>query len=141
MAVCDYCGCRSRPLLDELGREHERIGELGADLRRRLAAGADDAAVAEGARRLATVLADHSAREERGLYVELDASGVGMAAMHAEHHHVDAAMRAAAAGAVDREALVAALDLLARHVHDEEYDLFPTAHQLLDDAAWDRLDG
>jgi hypothetical protein len=138
--MCDYCGCRSRPLIAALGDEHERIAGLSGELRRMIAAGAGDAAVAAGARRLVEVLAAHSAREEGGLYVELDATGVETAAMHAEHHHIDDALAEAAAGRVERAALVQVLDVLARHVHDEEYDLFPAAHQLLDDAAWDRIE-
>jgi hypothetical protein len=137
--MCDYCGCRSRPLIAEFGDEHERIADLSGELRRQIVAGTDDEAVAVGARRLVEVLAAHSAREVGGLYVELDASGIDTGAMHAEHHHIDDALADAAAGRVDRSALVQALDLLARHVHDEEYDLFPAAHQLLDDAAWDRI--
>jgi len=137
--MCDYCGCRTRPLIAELVHDHERIAALSAEVRKRITAGADDASVSDGARRLEQVLAPHSAREEGGLYVELDASGISAAALRDEHRHVDEALADAAAGDVDRPALVAALDVLDRHVHDEEYDLFPAAHQVLDDAAWDRL--
>jgi hypothetical protein len=100
--MCDYCGCRSRPLVAELGGEHERIAGLPGELRRQLSAGAADEAVAAGARRLVEVLAAHSARDEGGLYSELDASGVDTAVMHAEHHHVDDALADAAWDRIQR---------------------------------------
>jgi hypothetical protein len=30
--MCFYCGCRDIPLISDLIAEHERVGDLGADL-------------------------------------------------------------------------------------------------------------
>lgn len=73
-------------------------------------------------------------------YPELALAGVPTDAMEAEHDEVHAVLRTAAqAPDVDRAALETALRRLEGHIHREEYDLFPAAHQVLDDAAWDRI--
>lgn len=81
--MCDYCDCRTRPLLAQLGADHERIGVLAARLLRDV-----EAANRSSARRTVRELAE----------------------------------------------------MLEAHIDREEYDLFPAAHQILDDPAWDRLE-
>lgn len=128
--VCDYCDCRSRPLLRRLGADHERIAALAAQARRDPSAGGP----------LADAVAADARLEEAGLYRELAAAGVaGIDTLAADHARLDAALHAAARGG-DAAELGASLDELAAHIRAEEYDLFPAAHQLLDDAAWDRVD-
>lgn len=137
--VCDYCDCRTRPLLAHLGADHERIltGVHGLraaseprDADRRMALAAE----------LVDVLEEHGRLEEAALYPELALAGVPTDAMEAEHEEVHAVLRTAAeTSEVDPAALETALRRLEAHIHREEYDLFPAAHQVLDDAAWDRI--
>ncbi len=136
--MCDYCGCRSRPLIAQLGHDHDRLRSLVRDLRRAL--DRDPAGVAAPAGRLAAMLEAHSALEEGGLYVELDRAGISPDQLLDEHATVDATVRAAADGHGEATALRKALHTLDDHITREEYDLFPGAHQLLADDAWDRLE-
>lgn len=136
--MCDYCGCRSRALIAQLGVDHDTLRSLVRDLRRALDEG--PAGVVAPAGRLAARLEDHSALEEGGLYVELDRAGIGAAQLREEHTLVDATIRAAAAGRAEPVALREALRILDDHITREEYDLFPGAHQILADDAWDRLE-
>lgn len=137
--MCDYCGCRTRTLLATLGVDHDQVRSLSAAVRVGLAEGAHQDVVRD-LRALARVLEPHSALEEGGLYLELAAEGVPTAALAAEHEAIDAAVVAATGGPLDPTGVLGALDRLAEHIRTEEYDLFPAAHQLLGDDAWDRLD-
>lgn len=143
--MCDYCGCRSRPLVARLAADHERFTRLADQARTALAAG-DSPAARAVLEELAARLRAHDALEEGGIYPELIAEGLASDALAAEHAAIDDAVAAALAdsgalavtgGGAD---LVAALDRLAAHIVREEYDLFPAAHQMLSDAAWDRID-
>lgn len=136
--MCDYCDCRSRPLIAELGEDHARISTLSALLRERAEAG-DRSGAARAAADLAAILDPHSRKEEAGLYRELEAIGFDADDLEAEHARVDDAVAGAVAATADLAAVVDALDALTRHIRTEEYDLFPAAHQLLDHDAWDRL--
>ena len=139
--MCDYCGCRSRPLIARLGHDHDMLRSLVRALRRTLDGDpAGVAAMVAPAGHLAAMLEDHSALEEGGLYVELDRAGISPDQLLDEHATVDASVRAAADGHGDAVALRKALQTLDDHITREEYDLFPGAHQLLTDEAWDRLE-
>lgn len=82
----------------------------------------------------------HSHKEEAALYPELTRAGVPTDALQAEHAQADAALRSSVSGTGTEWAeIMAALKRLEDHIHREEHDLFPAAHQLLDDAAWDRI--
>ena len=132
--MCDYCGCRTRPLLARLGIDHARIQGLSTAIRHDMGV---DTALAT----LAELLAAHSATEEAGLYPELAAAGIATDDLYADHAAVDALVAAARAGdAAALTELEGALARLDAHIQREEYDLFPAAHQLLSDAAWDRID-
>jgi hypothetical protein len=122
--MCDYCDCRSRPLLASLAADHEQIGLLA----QRVAA--DDVDTDE----LLGLLDRHADDEEAGLYPELAASGIDTAELEAEHEAIHDGLRS-----TDPDEVLKATRRLALHIHVEEYDLFPAAHQLLDDAAWTRL--
>ena len=124
----------------QLATDHERFTRLANQVRTALAA--DDRDTARSAlHELAARLRAHDALEEGGIYPELIADGLVTDALAAEHAAVDATIAAALTGS-DRgwADLDAALDRLAAHIAHEEYDLFPAAHQLLSDAAWDRID-
>ena len=138
--MCDYCGCRSRPPVAQLARDHERIGDLVASVRSSLEDD-DRPGVRAALVELAGVLRAHDALEEGGVYPELIAEGIATDALHADHAAVDATIRDVLAGSPRAWAdLPSALDRLAAHIATEEYDLFPAAHQLLSDPAWDRID-
>lgn len=138
--MCDYCDCRTRPLLAQLGEDHERIGVLSGQLLRELDAG-DEVAAVETASRLSEILQPHSDLEEHGLYLELAEQGVETGRLFADHAAIDEVFRAASLGHSDAWAAVpAAAAALADHIEREEYDLFPAAHQLLSDPAWDRIE-
>jgi hypothetical protein len=138
--MCDYCGCRSRALLAKLGEDHARLALQCHRLLVAIAAGDVDAA-ADAVAVLAGQLRPHSALEEAGLYQELRAAGIETGGLFEDHARVDAAVAAAVRGDPGAWAgLPAALSELQAHIDREEYDLFPAAHQLLDDPAWDRLD-
>ena len=135
--MCDYCDCRTRPLLAQLGADHEQIVVMASRLR----AAVDPDDRMRLARQLREALDLHSRREEAALYPELARAGVPTDALHAEHAEVDATLASAAGerDVVDVD-VRKVLDELDEHIHREEYDLFPAAHQILDDAAWDRID-
>lgn len=130
--MCDYCGCRTRHLIADLGEAHARISAMIASIRAALDRGEPSDELRDA---LEAVLAPHSELEETGLYVELAAIGLDTERLATEHHHVDQAL-----AGHDPDQVRHALDVLATHIHIEEFDLFPAAHQLLDDEAWDRLD-
>jgi hemerythrin-like domain-containing protein len=125
-------------LIAQLGHDHDTLRSLVRALRRAL--DRDPAGVAAPAGRLAAMLEHHSALEEGGLYVELDRAGISPDQLLDEHDSVDATVRAAAEGHADAETLRQALQTLDDHINREEYDLFPGAHQLLAEDAWDRLE-
>lgn len=138
--MCDYCGCRSRPLVAQLAVDHERIAVLVSAARRAL--DDDDRVAARPVLdELGTLLRAHDELEEGGIYPELIAAGLGSPALQADHEAVDAAIRRALADAPGAWAdLPAALDRLTTHIATEEYDVFPAAHQVLSDPAWDRIE-
>lgn len=138
--MCDYCGCRTRSLLAALGEDHDRIRSLSARVRRALDTH-DDRAARAALQDLAAALVPHSALEEAGLYRALGDVGVEVGQMYVDHADVDTTIARAAGGGAPLDGAIDALDRLARHIHVEEFDLFPAAHQLLDDAAWDLLEG
>ncbi len=138
--MCDYCGCRSRNLLSELGHDHDRIRTVAAAAMAAVASG-DVAVATEAVAKLTTMLEAHSALEEGGLYPELSAEGVDVVPMVDDHAVIDDAVAAAGRGDTGAwEALPTALDRLVHHITAEEYDLFPAAHQILSDPAWDRIE-
>lgn len=137
--MCDYCDCRTRPPLERLGRDHERIVGSAQRLRARLRA--DDRGMGPEARALQQLLEEHDRWEEAGLYAELDRVGLGTAGLRADHEVIHAILGAAADGsAIESSSVLGALDQLEEHIHREEYDLFPAAHQVVDDAGWDRIE-
>lgn len=138
--MCDYCGCRSRPLVADLGADHGRIADLASVVRRALDDG-DRPGARQALTELAHVLEPHAVLEEGSLYPELALEGIATKEMYADHAFVDSTIRDAVAGSSEAWAEVpSALSRLAGHIATEEYDLFPAAHQLLSDVAWDRVE-
>lgn len=135
--MCEYCGCRSIPLIDRFSDEHYQIVNLSGDLKRAVAAGGD---VMSAARALDAVLFPHTEAEEVGLFAELRSDEAYQAVVDslcAEHAQLDEQLTRIANGAHDEyEAFEYAL---RRHIDHEENGLFPAAAVSLDGDQWERI--
>lgn len=138
--MCDYCGCRTQPAIAQLADEHERIDALADELAH-AAHQRDRVAVTKAAAALTATLRPHTQQEEQ-LLVELARAGVTdpVTALRADHRELDTVFAAAAHGDdVDEPLLSDAVQQLHDHILREEHDVFPAALQLLDAAAWERI--
>jgi hemerythrin-like domain-containing protein len=138
--MCEYCGCQEVTAIGELTREHDQVVTLIAEVR---GAGPDRAA--ELARRMAAVLAPHTAVEEQGLFPLLAAEfPEHVAALEEEHRRIEAVLAEAAGGTpadpgwADR--LAATLEVLREHILKEQDGVFPAALISLSGADWDAVD-
>lgn len=138
--MCNYCGCRSFPLVARLTDEHERIANAAGRLRRAVTRpGADPSAALD---ELLALLKPHTAAEETGLFAELRAEGSLAGAVDklcAEHADIHGVLSTVDRAAPDWPAVLAALDRLHRHIDNEEHGLFPAAVIALPIDAWDRV--
>jgi hypothetical protein len=137
--MCDYCDCRSHPEIAALSHDHEAVLALTAALRR-ASAGAGERSIDALLDELAAVLAPHTRREEVGVFgalrdVDVPDDYVGV--FEHDHAEIDATM---AVTRQDHAHLSRLVTLVERHVHAEETDMYPAAHQLLAPADWDDLD-
>jgi hemerythrin-like domain-containing protein len=134
--MCDYCGCRRSGPTSELAAEHERLLELRNVLQTALHDGTDASVVFDEFVRL---LQMHATKEEVGLFVHARSStplGDQIDALCREH---DDLHRWLADGPTGSH-VPAALRLLATHIDDEEYDLFPHIFHALDPEQWDEIE-
>lgn len=133
--MCDHCGCREFGRLAELHRDHGRILELAWSV----AEGHPPGGEAWEATRdeLSALLRVHAEKEETGLYPLLIATGdldPGQRGGLEEHHReIHVVLEAAA---FDRREYY----VLAAHIDEEEYELFPSAMYAFADDEWDELD-
>jgi hemerythrin-like domain-containing protein len=138
--VCDYCGCRTAPAIDELSDEHDRLLNLGHGARRRALTEDYATIVALLESEFLPLLAAHTRKEEAGLFAELRASWEAddrIAALEDEHEEIDALFDVVRRGGHGwRGALDVAVRLLSDHVMDEETDLFPYALYALSPEQW-----
>ena len=142
--MCDFCGCRSQPAIDELSAEHERLLDLVYALRRD-AARSDHATVVRTLETaIVPLLHHHTDKEERGLFAQLRAAweaDARLSALESEHRHLEELIATVLRGAAGWSAVVGRMaDELSQHVFDEETDLFPYALYELDDARWDAVE-
>ena len=142
VGVCDYCDCRSHPVIAGLAEEHVVLLELVAALGE--AADRDDApAAADVARELHGLLGAHAEFEERGIFAELRAADVDpeyVGRFEHEHQHLHELLDGVGSPGWQAAARDLAA-LLGGHIGREETDLFPAAHQLLSPAQWETIDG
>ncbi len=134
--MCDYCSCRRSGPTAELAAEHVRLGELADKLHDALHGGADPAPLFTDFVRL---LQMHAAKEEVGLFVHAKSStplGPQIEALCREHDDLHRWLADGAHGAD----VPAALRLLATHIDDEEYDLFPHIIHALDPEQWEEIE-
>lgn len=134
--MCDYCGCRRSGPTAELAAEHERLNELGDQIRSALL---DGATVPDVFEEFVRLLEMHAAKEEIGLFVHAQAStplGPQIDTLCQEH---DDLRRWLANGPAGTHVLDA-LRLLGTHIDDEEYDLFPHIIHALDPEQWEEIE-
>ena len=134
--MCDYCGCRRSGPTAELATEHVRLLELGEMLHDALHDGADATTVFTEFVRL---LQMHAAKEEIGLFEQarsLDPLADQIEVLCREHADLHRWLADGLTGGHVPDAL----RLLATHIDDEEYDLFPHIFHALDPEQWDEID-
>jgi hypothetical protein len=133
--MCDYCGCRQSGPTAELAHEHVRLQELGGRLRHARETGAEAGPLFDEFVRL---LQMHAAKEEVGLFVH--ARSTPLAArideLCGEHDDLNRWLSDGPDGAHVDEAL----RLLATHIDDEEFDLFPHVFHMLDPEQWEDIE-
>jgi hemerythrin-like domain-containing protein len=137
--MCDYCGCRSMPVIADLSDDHERILVLADDIRRALAAGAIDAATTTLGH-LRDVLAVHHAVEEASILPALAAEGLTEQTDSQASEHEASAMALAGLHDASDPSLPRLLDEIHDHIAREEYDLFPAALLAIGQGDWDRVE-
>ena len=136
--MCDYCGCRSMALIEELGAEHERLTDLVGQVHRGVARG-DMGWARDRFGELVALLRVHTAVEEAGVFSALRAAGeLGgqVDALLAEHASVWESI-----GGLGRrwegEVALRLIAELGAHIAREEYDLFPASLVAITPAGWD----
>ncbi len=142
--MCDYCGCRRQPAIDELSQEHEDILELTSRLRRLALDGTHAEVVAIVDDQLAPLLDHHTTKEERGLFAQLLATGEADARLGElvdEHRDIEDALAEIRRGADGWQRTAARLlHVLSEHILAEETDLFPYALYELRSDQWDAVE-
>ena len=134
--MCDYCGCRRSGPTAELAREHEELRELDEAIYDALRAGEDPG---DRFPQFVRLLEMHAVKEEIGLFVHAKAStplGDQIDALCREHDDMHRWLSDGPTGPRVAEAL----RLLATHIDDEEYDLFPHIFHALDPEQWDEIE-
>lgn len=138
--MCSYCGCRAIPTIADLTAEHEEIAYVAGELRRALLR-ADPGAARARIDELRALLHPHNSVEEVGIYPAMArqpeyAEAVGT--LFDEHDEIDAVLARALDpdGELLPEPILAALELLTRHVDKEENGLFPAAAVVFDATDW-----
>ena len=133
--MCDYCGCRRSGPTAELADEHVRLLELADRLRHVGGTGAEVGPVFDEFVRL---LQMHAAKEEVGLFVHARATPLAgqIDVLCGEHDELSRWLSEGPHGAHLDEALA----LLATHIDDEEFDVFPHVFHALDPEQWDDIE-
>ncbi|MEV7861381.1 hemerythrin domain-containing protein [Streptomyces hirsutus] len=143
--MCEYCGCRSLAAIDELTREHDEVVRLISHLRPAHEDG-DVPRMAQVAREIAAVLGPHTRVEEHGLFPAMaEDFPEQIAALEAEHRHVDEVLAQAAGGLapgdpVWPDRLMEAMEMLRDHILKEQDGVFPAALATLGTEQWEAVD-
>jgi hemerythrin-like domain-containing protein len=133
--MCDYCGCRRSGPTAELAAEHEQLAELSERLRLAMAS---RQGVEEAFNDFVRLLTIHAAKEEVGLFPHAHDLGVlaeNIDQLIDEHEQLHQML----ADGPTTHGVTAALKLLAQHIDDEEYDLFPHVFHALDPEQWEEI--
>jgi iron-sulfur cluster repair protein YtfE (RIC family) len=143
--MCDYCGCRRQPVIDELSEEHEHLLEQVSRLRRQARSGSHDEVARVLSTHVVPALAVHTTKEERGIFTELRRSWVAddrLDALVGEHRAIEELIGRILAAEDGWRPLVRELaDELSGHIVDEETDLFPYALYELTPTQWEAVEG
>lgn len=134
--MCDYCGCRESGPTAELAREHVRLGELSEQIRKLQSQGDDFTDVFND---FSQLLDMHAAKEEVGLFPQVLTLGKldeDIEQLVAEHGVLHEQLQDGPGG----EHVMDALKLLAQHIDDEEFSLFPHVFHQLDPEQWDEIE-
>jgi hemerythrin-like domain-containing protein len=143
--MCEYCGCQALESIDELTQEHEEVVRLISRLRRAHQDG-DATRMAKVAREVARVLGPHTQVEEHGLFPALAGEFPDqIAALEAEHRHIEAVLAEAADGATPSDPtwpdrLKDALAMLRDHILKEQDGVFPAALANLSIEEWEAVE-
>ena len=140
--MCEHCGCQSLQTIDELTREHDAA--LDHVRAARAAAGVGDLAGAVTAcAALEQLLGPHTAVEEEAVFPALAGEHPEhVATLVHEHRLVHATLAEMSTAAAEgwEPRLLAALDVLRRHIAKEQDGLFPAALISLSTADWERAE-
>lgn len=134
--MCDYCGCRESGPTAELAAEHVRLQILSEQLKAGLRAKED---ISDLFDEFTHLLDMHAAKEEVGLFPKVNTLQVmddQIAQLIAEHDKLHQQLGSGPAG----RDVPAALKLLAQHIDDEEFDLFPHVIHALDPEDWEEIE-
>ena len=129
-------------MIEDLGADHERLGDLARRVRTAIDAG-DREAAHDALDDLITFLRHHTELEEASVFAALRAAGEmsdHVEALAADHAAVWDAV--AALDDVDdwNARVLTLLDDLHEHIAREEYDLFPATLVALAPADWDAVE-
>ena len=139
--MCDYCGCRSMPVIDDLGADHDDLLARARRVRGLLDAGDRDQAGSQLAD-LLDRLRVHTEVEEASVFAGLRAAGEmvdyvdSLAGEHAYVWAVVDALDPSDTAGWDA-AVVGLLDDLQHHIGREEYDLFPATLVAIGPGEWE----
>lgn len=134
--MCDFCGCRRSGPTAELAGEHETLLESSRRLRTVIEHGGEPG---EHWADFVGLLERHAAKEEIGVFVHAREHPVLAArvdALCSEHDD----LRSWLADGPSGPRAIDGLRLLATHIDDEEYDLFPHVFHQLDPEQWDEIE-
>ncbi|WP_149182819.1 hemerythrin domain-containing protein [Streptomyces sp. TRM49041] len=142
--MCEYCGCQSVATIDELTREHDEVVTLISHVRD-ARHGGDIAGMAEVARRITAVLDPHTQVEEHGLFPAMAMEFPDhIAALEAEHPHIEAVPAEAAHGVPGDptwpDRVLEVLDVLRDHILKEQDGVFPASLATLSTEQWEAVE-
>ena len=140
--MCEYCGCRGNEAIAELMDEHYALLDEGHQIRRALAAGDRDGALAH-LRRLVAHLDTHVRREEDGIFTALrdaDEYVEEVELLEKEHDAFDSAIAGLDPDGPDFEQAVSMLMVeLDEHVERENLGVFPASVVTLGAGGWAKV--
>ena len=137
--MCDYCSCRSQPLIGSLSEDHIALMAQSALVERALTAG-DLPSARRVLAELCEDLAVHLELEEVALFPALASDAVFATTLErlgGDHAAARAGVRGAGSSPEQWAAGVRVfLAELADHIFLEEHDVFPASVQVLTSGAW-----
>lgn len=142
--MCDYCSCRSMPVIEDLGADHEALLDLADDVERSIARHDESAARRQFAR-LVEGLRLHTAVEEASVFAALVAARElvdDVDALTGDHNKVwtDVENLDLLEGDAWGAAVARVLADLRGHITQEEYDLFPATLVAIGPQEWDAVE-